>query len=46
MKKNDLEIEKSFIDYLVKKIKDENLSSLEVTRTLADKDRLKINCTI
>ena len=42
MKKNDLEIEKSFIDYLVKKIKDENLSSLEVTRTLADKHRLKI----
>ena len=42
MKKNDLEIEKSFIDYLVKKIKDEDLSSLEVTRTLADKHRLKI----
>ena len=42
MKKNDLEIEKSFIDYLVKTIKDENLSSLEVTRTLADKHRLKI----
>ena len=42
MKKTDLEIEKSFIDYLVKKIKDENLSSLEVTRTLADKHRLKI----
>ena len=42
MKKIDLEIEKSFIDYLVKIIKDENLSSLEVTRTLADKHRLKI----
>ncbi len=42
MKKNDLEIEKSFIDYLVKTIKDKNLSSLEVTRTLADKHRLKI----
>ncbi len=42
MKKNDLEIEKSLIDYLVKTIKDENLSSLEVTRTLADKHRLKI----
>ena len=42
MKKNDLEIEKSFIDYLVKTIKDENLSSLEITRTLADKHRLKI----
>ena len=42
MKKNDLEIEKSFIDYLVKKIKSENLSSLEVTRTLADNHRLKI----
>ena len=42
MKKNDLETEKFFIDYLVKKIKDENLSSLEVTRTLADKHRLKI----
>ena len=42
MKKNDLEIERSFIDYLVKTIKDENLSSLEITRTLADKHRLKI----
>ena len=29
MKKNDLEIEKSFIDYLVRTIKDEKLSSLE-----------------
>ena len=42
MKKNDLEIEKSFIDYLVKTIKDKNLSSLEVTRTFTDKHRLKI----
>ena len=42
MKKNDLEIEKSFIDYLVKTIKEKNLSSLEVTRTLTDKNRLKI----
>ena len=42
MKKNDLEVEKSFIDYLVKTIKDKNLSSLEVTRTLEDKHRLKI----
>ena len=42
MKKNDLEIEKSFIDYLVEKIKSENLSSLEVTRTLADNHSLKI----
>ena len=42
MKKNDLETEKSFIDYLVKTIKDKNLSSLEVTRTLADDHRLKI----
>ena len=42
MKKNDLEVEKSFIDYLVKIIKDKNLSSLEVTRTLEDKHRLKI----
>ena len=42
MKKNDLEIEKSFIDYLVKTIKDKNLSSLEVTRTLSNKDKLKI----
>ncbi len=42
MKKNDLEIEKSFIDYLVKTLKDKNLSSLEVTRTLTDKHRLKI----
>ena len=42
MKKNDLEIEKSFIDYHVKTIKDKNLSSLEVSRTLTDKQRLKI----
>ena len=42
MKKNDLEIEKSFIDYLVKTIKDKDLSSLEVTRTLTEKHRLKI----
>ena len=42
MKKNDLEIEKAFIDYLVKKIKNESLSSLEITRTSADKHRLKI----
>ena len=42
MKKNDLEVEKSFIDYLVKTIKDKDLSSLEVTRTLTDKHRLKI----
>ena len=42
MKKNDLEVEKSFIDYLVKTIKDKNLSSLEVTRTSEEKYRLKI----
>ena len=42
MKKNELEIEKSFIDYLVKAIKDNNLSSLAITRTLADNHRLKI----
>ena len=42
MKKNELEIEKSFIDYLVKTIKDKNLSSLEVTRSLSDKQKLKI----
>ncbi len=42
MKKNELEIEKSFIDYLVKTIKDKNLSSLEVTRTLEDKHKIKI----
>ena len=42
MKKNELETEKSFIDYLVKVLKDKNLSSLEITRTLADKHRLKI----
>ena len=42
MKKNDLETEKSFIDYLVKTIKDKNLSSLEITRTLADNHKLKI----
>ena len=37
-----MENEKSFIDYLVKTIKDKNLSSLEITRTLEDKHRLKI----
>ncbi len=42
MKKNDLETEKAFIDYLVETIKEKNLSSLEVTRTLADEHRLKI----
>ena len=42
MKKNDLEIEKAFIDYLVETTKERNLSSLEVTRTLADEHRLKI----
>ena len=42
MKKNDLENEKAFIDYLVETIKEKNLSSLEVTRTLADEHRLKI----
>ena len=42
MKKNELELEKSFIDYLVKTIKEKNLSSLEITRTLADKHKLKI----
>ncbi len=42
MKKNELEIEKSFIDYLVKTLKDKKLSSLEITRTLTDKHRLKI----
>ena len=42
MKKNELENEKSFIDYLVKTIKDKNLSSLEITRTLEDRHRLKI----
>ena len=42
MKKNELENEKSFIDYLVKTIKDKNLASLEITRTSEDKHRLKI----
>ena len=42
MKKNELEIEKSFIDYLVKTIKEKNLASLEITRTLADEQKLKI----
>ena len=42
MKKNELEIEKYFIDYLVKTMKDKNLSSLEVTRTLSDKHKIKI----
>ena len=37
-----MEIEKSLIDYLVKTIKDKNLSSLEVTRTSEEKYRLKI----
>ena len=42
MKKNELEIEKYFIDYLVKTMKDKNLSSLEVTRTLSEKHKIKI----
>ena len=42
MKKNDLETEKAFIDYLVETIKERNLSSLEVTRTSKDDHRLKI----
>ena len=42
MKKNNLESEKAFIDYLVKTIKEKNLSSLEVTHTLEDKHQLKI----
>ena len=41
MKKNDLEIEKAFIDYLIEITKERNLSSLEVTRTFEDKNRLK-----
>ena len=42
MKKNELEIEKYFIDYLVKTMKDKNLSSLQVTRTLSDNHKIKI----
>ena len=42
MKKNDLETEKAFIDYLVETIKERSLSSLEVTRTLKDEHILKI----
>ena len=42
MKKNELEIEKSFIDYLVKTIKENDLSSLEITRSLNDEQKLKI----
>ena len=42
MKKNELETEKSFIDYLVKILKEKNLSSLEITRTVEDKHRLKV----
>ena len=45
MKKNELETEKSFIDYLVKTIKEKNLASIEITRTLADEQRLKIKIT-
>ena len=42
MKKIDLETEKAFIDYLVETMKERNLSSLEVTRTFEDENRLKI----
>ena len=42
MKKNNSEIDRSFIDYLVKKIKDENLSSLEIIHSLKDEHRYKI----
>ena len=46
MKKNDLETEKAFIDYLVETIKERSLSSLEVTRTLKDEHILKIKLCI
>ena len=42
MKKNELEIEKSFIDYLVKIIKKNDLASLEITRSMTDEQKLKI----
>ena len=42
MKKNELEIEKSFIDYLVKTIKENDLASLEITRSLTNEQKLKI----
>ena len=42
MKKINLEMEKAFIDYLVETMKERNLSSLEVTRTFEDENRLKI----
>lgn len=42
MKKIDLEMEKAFIDYLVETMKERNLSSLEVTRTFEDENRLEI----
>ena len=42
MKKNELEIKKSFIDYLVKTIKENNLASLEITSSLTDEQKLKI----
>ena len=42
MKKIDLETDKAFIDYLVETMKERNLSSLEVTRTLKNEHRLKI----
>jgi acetyl-CoA carboxylase biotin carboxyl carrier protein len=42
MKKNEFEIEKHFIDYLVKTVKQEQLSSLELKRTLAEKHTIEI----
>ena len=42
MKKNELEIEKSLIDYLVKTIKENDLGSLEIKRSLNDEQKLKI----
>tara|TARA_B100000925_G_scaffold181952_1_gene137350 strand:- start:245 stop:724 length:480 start_codon:yes stop_codon:yes gene_type:complete len=42
MKKIDLETEKAFIDYLVEKMKESSLSSLDVTRTIKDEHTLKI----
>ena len=45
MKKNELEIQKSFIDYLVRTIKEKNLASLEITHTLADEQKLQIKIT-
>ena len=42
MKNSELEKEKNFIEYLVKTLKEKNLSSLEVKSSLANKHLIEV----